>query len=32
LRKYLKDKCIPEMIDQIRDNGLVNSPSRLRVS
>lgn len=32
LRKYLKDKCIPEMIKKIRDNGLVNSPSRLRVS
>jgi hypothetical protein len=32
MRKYLKDKCIPEIIKQIRDNGVVDSPSRLRVS
>lgn len=32
MRKYLKDKCIPEMINQSRDNGVVITPSRLRVS
>lgn len=32
MRKYLKDKCIPEMINQSRDNGVVSTPSRLRVS
>jgi putative transposase len=32
MRKYLRDKCIPKMINQIRDNGIVSTPSRLRVS
>jgi transposase len=32
MRKYLKDKCIPKMLKQIRDNGVVDSPSKLRVS
>lgn len=32
MRKYLKDKCIPQMLKQIRDNGLVASPKRIRIS
>jgi IS605 OrfB family transposase len=32
MRKYLKDKCIPKMLKQIRDNGLVASPKRIRIS
>jgi len=32
MRKYLKDKCIPKMVKQIRDNGAVNSPQRIRVA
>lgn len=32
LRKYLKDKCIPELVNQARDNGVVNPPERIRVA
>lgn len=32
MRKYLKDKCIPQMLKQIRDNGVVNTPKRIRVA
>ncbi|ADL12392.1 RNA-guided endonuclease InsQ/TnpB family protein [Acetohalobium arabaticum] len=34
MRKFLKDKCIPEMVDKFhsRDNGAVNSPERIRVA
>ncbi|WP_018248269.1 RNA-guided endonuclease InsQ/TnpB family protein [Orenia marismortui] len=32
MRKYLKNKCIPKMLKQIRDNGLVASPKRIRIS
>ncbi|MFW6015473.1 MAG: RNA-guided endonuclease InsQ/TnpB family protein [bacterium] len=32
MRKHLKDKSIPQMVRQIRDNGLVDSPTKLRVA
>lgn len=32
MRKYLKDKCIPKMIRQIRDNGVMDTPKRIRVA
>jgi len=32
LRKYLKDKCIPELIHGARDNGVVNPPKRISVT
>lgn len=32
LRKYLQNKCIPKLIISARDNGLVNSPIRIRVA
>ena len=32
MRKYSKDKFIPKMLKQIRDNKVVDTPSRLRVS
>ncbi|SDC66829.1 MULTISPECIES: RNA-guided endonuclease InsQ/TnpB family protein [unclassified Candidatus Frackibacter] len=32
MRKYLKDKCIPKMLKQIRDNGVVDTPKRIRVA
>ena len=32
LRKYLKDKCIPELINGARDNGVVNPPKRISVA
>ena len=32
LRKYLKDKCIPELIHGARDNGVVNPPKRISVA
>ena len=32
MRKYSKDKCILKMLKQIRDNKVVDTPSRLRVS
>ena len=31
LRKYRKE-CIPELVKQARDNGVVFPPSRLRVA
>ncbi|TDP79506.1 hypothetical protein C7957_1637, partial [Halanaerobium saccharolyticum] len=31
-RKYLKDKCIPELIHGARDNGVVNPPKRISVA
>ena len=32
MRKFLNKKCIPELINQARDNGVVNPPSRLRIA
>jgi len=32
LRKYLKDKCIPELINGARDNGVVYPPKRISVT
>ena len=32
LRKYLKDKCIPELINGARDNGVVYPPKRISVA
>src|SRR6056297_1664493 len=32
LRKYLKDKCIPELIHGARDNGVVYPPKRISVA
>lgn len=32
LRKYLKDKCIPELINGARDNGVVYPPRRISVA
>ncbi len=32
MRKYLNKKCIPELVNQARDNGVVNPPSRLRIA
>ena len=32
LRKYLKDKCIPEPIIRARDKGVVDTPRRIRVA
>ncbi|MEJ6949433.1 RNA-guided endonuclease InsQ/TnpB family protein [Natronospora cellulosivora (SeqCode)] len=32
MRKYLDNKCIPELVNQARDNGVVNPPSRLRIA
>ena len=32
LRKYMQNKCIPKLIISARDNGLVNSPIRIRVA
>ncbi len=32
MRKYLKDKCIPKMICQIRDNGVMYTPKGIRVA
>ena len=32
LRKYLKDKCIPELIKGARDNGVVYPPKRISVA
>ncbi|MFN2341673.1 MAG: IS200/IS605 family accessory protein TnpB-related protein, partial [Halanaerobium sp.] len=32
LRKYLKYKCIPELINGARDNGVVNPPRRISVA
>lgn len=32
LRKHLQDKCIPKLIQSVRDNGRVNCPLRIRVA
>jgi IS605 OrfB family transposase len=32
MRRFLKEKCIPELVNQARDNGVVNPPSRLRIA
>ena len=32
MRKYVPKKCIPELVKQARDNGVVNPPSRLRIA
>ena len=32
LRKYVKDKCIPKLIQSAMDNGGLNSPLRIRVA
>ena len=32
MRKFLNKKCIPELVNQARDNGVVDPPSRLRIA
>ncbi|SEM55095.1 transposase, IS605 OrfB family, central region, partial [Candidatus Frackibacter sp. WG12] len=32
MRKFLNKKCIPKLVNQARDNGVVNPPSRLRIA
>lgn len=32
MRKLLKDRCIPNMIQSLRDNGCVDHPRRIRVA
>ena len=32
LRKHLKNKCIPKLIQSVRDNGRVDCPLRIRVA
>jgi len=32
LRKHLNDKCIPELIKQVRDNRVVDPPKRISVA
>jgi len=32
LRKYVKDKCIPKLIQSVMDNGVLNTPLRIRVA
>jgi IS605 OrfB family transposase len=32
MRKFLKDRCIPNMIQLLRDNGCVDYPRRIRVA
>ncbi|ADL13504.1 RNA-guided endonuclease InsQ/TnpB family protein [Acetohalobium arabaticum] len=32
MRKFLTKKCIPELVNQARDNGVVNPPERIRVA
>ncbi len=32
LRKYVKDKCIPKLIQSVMDNGGLNTPLRIRVA
>lgn len=32
MRKFLNKECIPELVNQARDNGVVNPPSRLRIA
>lgn len=31
LRKYVKDKCIPKLMQSVMDNGALNTPLRIRV-
>jgi putative transposase len=32
MRKYLKERCTPKLIELVRDNGCVNHPQRIRVA
>ena len=32
LRKYVKDKCIPKLMQSVMDNGALNTPLRIRVA
>lgn len=32
LRKYVKDKCIPKLIQSVMDNGALNTPLRIRIA
>ena len=32
LRKYVKNKCIPKLIQSVMDNGGLNTPLRIRVA
>src|SRR6056297_1028428 len=32
MRKFLNKKCIPKLVNQARDNGVVDPPSRLRIA
>jgi len=32
MRKFLDEKCIPKLVKQARDNGVVNPPERIRVA
>lgn len=32
LRKYVKNKCIPKLIQSVMDNGVLNTPLRIRVA
>ena len=32
MRKFLTKKCIPELVNQAKDNGVVDPPSRLRIA
>jgi len=32
MRKFLNKECIPELVNQARDNGVVDPPSRLRIA
>jgi putative transposase len=32
LRKYVKDKCIPKLIQSVMDNGGLSTPLRIRVA
>ena len=32
LRRYVKDKCIPKLIQSVMDNGGLNTPLRIRVA
>jgi IS605 OrfB family transposase len=32
LRKYVKDKCIPKLIQSVMDNGVLDTPLRIRVA
>jgi IS605 OrfB family transposase len=32
LRRYVKDKCIPKLIQSVMDNGVLDTPLRIRVA